>query len=359
MSELQQGELLGLEISNRERRDPENSMLNHLTPELEAELIDKKTSHGVTLKDCVKVGFDHPDDPTGAYVGDAESYETFSPLFDSIIRDCHHIPADMEIKHKSDLDTSKIPNIDLDPTGERVLSVRIRVGRNLTKYPFPLAMSLEDRKNLQKDVADSLATFEGDLAGQFLSVDKMTDEEYDKLVAEHKLFKRQTVDKYMVSSGIAKNWPTGRGMFLSNDEKFLTWVEEEDNLRIVSMQKGGNVFEVFDRLVRAVNQMEKKFDFAYDEKRGYLTTCPTNLGTAMRASVHVKLPKLGSNEANLKAICKPLGLSVRGIHGEHSESSDGTFDISNTARLGISEVEIVNLMMEGVQKLLKLEDEAK
>lgn len=354
----EQGTLIGLVLSTDETRDPSNSMLNHLTPELEEELADKRTSHGVTLKDCVKVGFDHPDDPTGCYVGDSESYEVFAPLFDKVIHDAHHIPADKEISHISDWDMSKISNEDLDPTGERVLSVRIRVARNPEKYPFPLAMTAEDRRNLQKEAEEIFSKFEGDLAGTFTPVEGMSDEEYDRLVEEHKLYKRQTVDKFMVSSGIAKNWPIGRGIFISNDEKFLVWLGEEDNFRIMSMQKGGNVFEVANRLARAQKLIEETIPFAYNEKVGYKTTCPTNCGTGMRASVHVKLPKLSVDEAKLKEICKPLGLSVRGIHGEHSESSDGIVDISNTARLGKSEVEIINLMTEGVKKLLQMEDEA-
>jgi protein-arginine kinase len=358
MNKLEQGALLGLEISTKEPRDPNNSMLNHLTPELEAELADKKTSHGVTLKDCVKVGFDHPDDPTGCYVGDSESYETFAPLFDQVIRDAHHIPADKEISHISDWDMTKLSKEDLDPTGEKVLSVRIRVARNPEQYAFPLAMTADDRRNLQKDAEGIFAKFEGDLAGKFLAVEDMSDEEYDRLVEEHKLYKRQTVDKYMVSSGIAKNWPAGRGIFISNDEKFLVWLGEEDNFRIMSMQKGGNVYEVANRLARAQKLIEEKVPFAYNDKVGYKTTCPTNLGTGMRASVHVKLPTIGSDEAQLKQIAKQYGLAVRGIHGEHSESADGTYDISNLARLGKSEVAIIQLMMDGVKKLLELEAEA-
>jgi creatine kinase/arginine kinase len=218
-------------------------------------------------------------------------------------------------------------------------------------------MTAEDRRNLQKDAEEIFATFTGDLAGKFIPVEGMSDSDYDKLVEEHKLYKRQTVDKFMVSSGIAENWPIGRGIFISNDEKFLVWLGEEDNFRIMSMQKGGNVFEVADRLARAQKLIEEKVPFAYNEKVGYKTTCPTNCGTGMRASVHVKLPKLSVDEAKLKEICKPLGLSVRGIHGEHSESSDGIVDISNTARLGKTEMEIINLMTEGVKKLLKMEDE--
>ena len=90
-----------------------------------------------------------------------------------------------------------------------------------------------------------------------------------------------------------RNWPNGRGIFHNTEKTFLVWVNEEDQLRIISMQKGANIGEVFDRLCRAANHIEKVVAFAKSEQLGYITSCPTNLGTALRASVHIKLPKLG------------------------------------------------------------------
>ena len=125
-------------------------------------------------------------------------------------------------------------------------------------------------------------------------------------------------------------------------------------MRIISMQPGADIAEVFTRLRTALDYINKHITFAFDDVRGYHTTCPTNLGTAMRASVHIKIPKL-SSRPEFEALCKELGLSIRGVHGEHSESSDGIYDISNKRRLGITEREIYEELYRGVKKLIECE----
>ena len=89
-----------------------------------------------------------------------------------------------------------------------------------------------------------------------------------------------------------RDWPDGRGIFHNDGKTFLVWVNEEDQLRIISMQAGADLHEVFDRLSRAAAHIEKVAKFAHDNHLGYITSCPTNLGTALRASVHIRLPKL-------------------------------------------------------------------
>ena len=93
-----------------------------------------------------------------------------------------------------------------------------------------------------------------------------------------------------------RDWPSGRGIFHNDAKTFLVWVNEEDQLRIISMQKGAGIKEVFSRLSRAASAIEKIAKFSHDDHLGYITSCPTNLGTALRASVHIKLPKLMKNK---------------------------------------------------------------
>ena len=133
------------------------------------------------------------------------------------------------------------------------------------------------------------------------------------------------------------------------------WVNEEDQLRIISMQKGADIKEVFDRLCRAAAHIESVAKFAHDDHLGYITSCPTNLGTALRASVHIKLPKLAKNKEKFNAIANEYYVQIRGIHGEHSESDEGIFDISNKRRLGRSEKDLVQDMINGVKKLIEAE----
>ena len=121
------------------------------------------------------------------------------------------------------------------------------------------------------------------------------------------------------------------------------------------MQKGSDIREVFDRLCRATAIIEKELEFAHDDHNGFITSCPTNLGTAMRGSVHIKLPKLSADKAKFQAIADEYHVQIRGAHGEHTETNDGVFDISNKRRLGFSERELVQDMYNGVKALIAAE----
>lgn len=156
-----------------------------------------------------------------------------------------------------------------------------------------------------------------------------------------------------------RDWPSGRGIFHNNAKSFLVWVNEEDQLRIISMQKGAGIKEVFDRLCRAATAIEKIAKFSHDDHLGYITSCPTNLGTAMRGSVHIKLPKLCKDQKQFNAIADKYHVQIRGIHGEHSESDDGTYDISNKRRLGMGEASLVQDMIDGVHAMIEAENAIK
>jgi len=109
----------------------------------------------------------------------------------------------------------------------------------------------------------------------------------------------------------------------------------------------------------ALEKFEKVAKFSYDNHLGYITTCPTNLGTAMRASVHVCLPLLSKNKAEFQAIADKYHVQIRGAHGEHTETDDGIFDISNKRRLGMSMTLLVQDMYDGVKAMIKREMELK
>ena len=164
-------------------------------------------------------------------------------------------------------------------------------------------------------------------------------------------------NRTLEACGGKRDWPSGRGIFHNEAKTFLVWVNEEDQLRIISMQKGADIGAVFERLSRAATHIESVAKFSHDDHLGYITACPTNLGTALRASVHIKLPKLSAKKDEFQAIADEYYVQIRGIHGEHSESSDGTYDISNKRRLGRSEVQLVQDMYNGIKAMIKREKE--
>lgn len=195
--------------------------------------------------------------------------------------------------------------------------------------------------------------FPGELAGTYYPLSSMSEADRKQLIEDHFLFKEG--DRFLEACGLNRDWPAGRGIFHNKEKTFLIWVNEEDQLRIISMQKGADIKEVFTRLSKAANLIEKEAKFAHDDHLGYITSCPTNLGTALRASVHIKLPYLAKNKDKFQAIADQYYVQIRGIHGEHTETDDGIFDISNKRRLGRSEKDLVQDMYNGVKAMINAE----
>ncbi|GAB6030226.1 hypothetical protein CHUAL_005903 [Chamberlinius hualienensis] len=326
----------------------------YLSKEVFDELKGRKTAMGATLLDVIQSGVANLDSGVGIYAPDAESYTLFGALFNPIIDDYHggfkasdkHPPKDW-----GDVDAFG----DLDPEGAYVISTRVRCGRSLQGYPFNPCLTEEQYKEMEKKVSSTLSSLSGELKGTYFPLTGMTKDVQQKLIDDHFLFKEG--DRFLQAANACRYWPTGRGIFHNDDKTFLVWVNEEDHLRIISMQMGGNLGAVYRRLVNAVNSIEKKIPFSHDDRFGFLTFCPTNLGTTVRASVHIKLPKLAQDRSKLEEVAGKFNLQVRGTRGEHTESEGGVYDISNKRRLGLTENEAVKEMYEGVAELIKMEKE--
>ena len=140
----------------------------------------------------------------------------------------------------------------------------------------------------------------GELAGKYYPLKGMEKQTQTQLIEDHFLFKEG--DRFLQAAGLNREWPDGRGIFHNDEKTFLVWVNEEDQLRIISMQKGSDIKAVFKRLSIAATEIEHVAKFAHDDHLGYITSCPTNLGTALRASVHVKLPLLSKRNEEFQEI---------------------------------------------------------
>ena len=331
-----------------------NSLLaKYLTKAVFEQLKDKKTTNNFTLKDVIKSGVKNLDSGIGAYAGDEETYTVFAMLLDKIIEEYHDFKK--EDLQQSNLNTDDLFAPNPDAKGNYIISTRIRVARNIKGIPLGTIISKKQRNEIEKQISTILKSLKGELTGKYYALNNMRKEEKEALVSNHFLF--QSGDRFLEAAGLNRDWPNGRGIFHNNDKTFLVWINEEDHLRIISMQQGGDIKEVFVRLVKAIEKMQQKINFAYHKHLGYITTCPTNLGTAMRASVHIKLPNLGKNKKIFQDIAKKYNVQIRGIDGEHSKSKGAIYDISNKRRLGISEVQCVQDMYRGVVALIKKEKE--
>ena len=322
-----------------------------LTKEVFEELKERKTSNGFTLSKAINSGVVNEDSGIGVYAGDEESYTLFAPLFDPIIKEYHGFGSD-DI-HLSNFDPKDLDISNPDPQGKYILSTRIRVGRNLADFPLGTIISKTQRDKVESLVSNSLKSLKGELKGSYYPLKGMSKDVREMLIKDHFLFKEG--DRFLEAAGLNRDWPDGRGIYHNDDKTFLVWINEEDELRIISMQQGGDIKEVFTRLSKAVTLIEQKASFMKTKHLGYITSCPTNLGTAMRASVHIKLPKLSRKMDIFEEITKENHLQIRGIHGEHSQDESGIFDISNKRRLGISEVQCAYDLFNGVKKLIEKE----
>ena len=324
---------------------------------------------------CLNSGIENVDSGMGCYACQPEDYDRFKPFFAKALAKYHKVAEDA--KHVNDWSLDGVEGLpeggvlDIAALGLPELSMRVRVGRNLKAFPLPGAMTKEDRCNMENFMLKAFETLieNADYGGKYCSFTpdhpNFVDEaEYQALVDAHIAFKDMSADSYLLSAGIAADWPHGRGVYISEDKGFIIWVGEEDHLRIMCMEKGTVLNKVFDRLKTALDVVNgiEGLEFAVSPDYGVVTSCPTNLGTGMRASLHIQLPNLTSDgtDAAAKAIAKPLGLSVRGLGGEHTPiGADGTVDISPSARFCIKEAEIITALYKGIEQLKAAEDAAK
>jgi len=325
----------------------------HVTEELWSKLGGHSTAtSGFTLGKAIACAVNFSDQHCGIYAGDEDSYIDFKEVFDPLILEYHGLTDGFS--HQSDMDVSKISG-NVDPNAP-VHSVRIRVGRSIEGYGLSPGITRDQRLGVETLMISAFAKLEGELAGNYFPLLGMEESVRQQLVDDHFLF--VSGDKNLIAAGMERDWPEGRGIFHNAAKTFLTWVNEEDQLRIISMQKGGDVKGVFSRLANGIKAVQDSVkaeagkNFQLHAKYGYLHSCPTNLGTGMRASVHIDLPgwtKEGS--AALGARCEELKVQPRGTRGESGGQTGVTYDISNKHRLGYSEVELVQCMIDGVNAL--------
>jgi len=340
-------------------------------PEFYDKYKDVKTAGGVTLAQCIKTGMDNKGHPhiltCGLVAGDEDSYTAFKDIFDMVVgeRNGGYAP---DAKHPTNMDVSKVSNTKIDPDGKYVLTTRCRTGRSIRGLALPPAVSFADRRKTESLIVEGLATLTGDLKGTYLPLfgsksmegkyPAMTEEQQEELRKKGNLF-QEPDSTLLLSSGMGRHWPDARGIFCNDAKNFFVWVNEEDQMRIVSMEEGDDVKKIFQRFADSTSAIEKVlknqgYEFMHNDHLGYILTCPSNLGTGLRAGSMVKVP-LFSARPDFKDVLNKMKLQARGTAGVDSASTGGTWDISNSDRLGTSEVDLVNLFVEGVAQVIKWE----
>ena len=237
------------------------------------------------------------------------------------------------------------------PDSDIVLSSRIRLARNFEQVAFPIKADKEElmkileffKKEYEHQSFRTYKDFE------FISIDDLTAIE-----------KRVLVEKHLISPHLAKQ-AQAAGTMISKNEQISVMINEEDHIRIQLYFPGFQLTKALEESSKFDDWLEEKINYAFDEMKGYLTSCPTNVGTGMRASVMIHLPALAlTKQINrmLPAI-NQLGFVVRGIFGEGSEALGNIFQISNQITLGKSENDIVEDLKSVVRQLIEHERTAR
>ena len=226
-----------------------------------------------------------------------------------------------------------------------VLSSRVRLARNIEGIPFPERATAEEQDKVIEICKN--AVFDSDIKLNYIDIGAMKD--YEKqAIAECHIISPQMMDNSIK-----------RGLLLSDDSSVSVLVNEEDHLRIQCMSAGLELDKCFEMANRIDDSLEQTADFAFDSQFGYLTCCPTNVGTGMRASVMVHLPALtisGGINSVIDSLSQ-LGMTVRGIFGEGSKATGDIYQISNQTTLGESEENILERFEQIITEVIGKERE--
>jgi protein arginine kinase len=217
------------------------------------------------------------------------------------------------------------------PMSEIVISSRIRLARNISGYPFLSRCPKPKRQELEQTVRDTI--LQARLSPRTLYVDLETAPEIDRLLL---------VERHLISRP-HKDAQGARGVAIGENETLAIMVNEEDHLRIQVLRSGLQLEEAWEQINAVDDQLESSLDFAFNPRFGYLTACPTNVGTGLRVSVMLHLPalKLTSEIEKVFRAAKEMRLAVRGLYGEGTEATGDFYQISNQTTLGKSEDEII------------------
>jgi protein arginine kinase len=235
------------------------------------------------------------------------------------------------------------------PESDIVVSSRIRLARNLADFPFIRKCTLHDKTAIAELLQKRIAEVDEWEGLTFVDVDELDDVDRQFLV-ERQLISREHAD----SEG-------ARGVAIDANEKFSLMINEEDHLRIQVMNSGLSLQNVWEQINHIDDLVEAKANYAFHPKMGYLTACPTNVGTGMRVSVMLHLPALVLTQQIEKVFrsLQKISLAVRGLYGEGSQAMGDFYQISNQVTLGRTEEELIEKVGDVVPVIIDYERQAR
>jgi protein arginine kinase len=231
------------------------------------------------------------------------------------------------------------------PDADIVISSRIRLARNLSSFPFTNRASVHQKSEIDHMLRDRLTKLGYDFPLHYLNLAVLTP-----------LDRQFLVERQLISRELA-NTEGPRGTALSEKENISVMINEEDHLRLQVLRSGFALDDAWQDVDRLDDMLEQKVNYAFSEEFGYLTACPTNVGTGMRASVMLHLPALVMNKEIEKVFrsLQKINLAVRGLYGEGSRASGDFYQISNQVTLGRSETQILQEIKSVIPQIITYE----
>jgi protein arginine kinase len=235
------------------------------------------------------------------------------------------------------------------PEADIVISSRIRLARNLADFPFISRATTQDRSRIEKILHERI-----------LAIAEQTELLYVNVSQLEKVDRQFLVERHLISREHAEG-QGARAVAIDCNEKFSLMINEEDHLRIQVMQSGLDLSSVWDQVNRIDDLIEEKVTYAFHDRLGYLTACPTNVGTGMRVSVMLHLPALVITRQIDKVFrsLQKISLAVRGLYGEGSQAMGDFYQISNQITLGRTESELIRQVSDIVPVIIDYERQAR
>lgn len=229
-----------------------------------------------------------------------------------------------------------------------VISTRIRLARNVNGIPFP--QFLKDKSQLSGEIKDSILKSNSTLAADFSYI------ELDQVSHSQKL---SMAEEHLISPQMLDG--NGKSVLINKDKTMSIMLMEEDHIRLQIIKSGLALDEAYETANRVDDVIEESLTYAFDENFGYLTACPTNAGTGLRASVMMHLPALTMTK-NMNRVINAstgLGIEIRGLYGEGTSAEGNLYQISNRLTLGLSEAEILEKLKGVVKQIVESEQKAR
>merc|ERR1711865_503364 len=270
---------------------------------------------GYSLSNAIQTGVETPHLGVGCTAGDEESFVTFKDLFYPVIKGWHKYDPETQT-HPTDLNPDNVNQTaeQLEKFNQYVASTRIRAARNIRGFALPAGSTKESAAGVEAVLKGAFEKMDGDLKGTYYPLGGMSKEQEDDLQSQGFLFQKPKTTNLLTNAGAARFWPESRGIFHNDNKTALCWCNKE---------------------------------LMHNDKLGFLGTCPSNIGTGLRGGVMICLPELNKDPAFLEKVCDKFDLQPRGSAGEHSAAVGANWDISNKQRIGFSEVQLVQKMIDG------------